>query len=142
MDTFKIGDRVVYTPNLPDLPPASERVRDHGIVMGKQYNTHLIIRFSHSVGDDHLIRHESISLLSPRPAVTEVMSVPTGACDIITMDALQEGEIIVDFLRTDTQYESHFGAYYTEATFNQIVRNPFTAKAIDQSAARWYMCQR
>jgi len=139
MDAFKIGDRVVYTPNIPNLPPAIERVRDHGIVMGKEYGTHLVVRFIDSYGDeDRLIRHESISLLQPRQIITEVTIVPAGTCDVITMDALQEDDILVDFLRTDTQYESHFGAYYTEATFIRIIQNPFTAKMIDRSAARWY----
>jgi len=138
MDAFKIGDRVVYTPNIPNLPPAIERIRDHGIVMGKEYGTHLVVRFIDSYGEDSLIRHEAISLLQPRQITIEVMIVPAGACDVITMDALQEGDILVDFLRTNTQYESHFDVYYTEVTFNQIVRNPFTAQMIDRSSARWY----
>jgi len=51
------------------------------------------------------------------------------------MDELHEGDIIVDFLR-NTVYESHFGAFYSEATFNRITRNPFTAAPIDHATAK------
>lgn len=132
MDNFQIGDKVIYNPvgvNKPDI----ERPRDHGIVVGKKYNTHLVIYFQHW-NDYSDICYESISHLNK----IKIIIIPHGSIDIITYEKLKDGDIIIDFLRTDTKYESEFNTYYLESTFNTLTKNQFTYKPIDKSSIQKY----
>ena len=132
MDNFQIGDKVIYNPvgvNKPDI----ERPMDHGIVVDKKYNTHLVIYFSYWK-DYSNIHYESISHLNN----IKIIIIPQGSIDIITYEKLKDRDIIIDFLRTDTKYESEFNTYYLESTFNTLTKNQFTYKPIDKSSIQKY----
>ena len=59
---FKIGDLVVYTPNIANLPPAFMRNNDHGIILGID-NNYIKFRFNIS-GSIHNILSDAISHLN------------------------------------------------------------------------------
>ena len=42
---FKIGDKVIYTPNIENLPPPHIRIRDHGIIVNID-NYYIHIKFN------------------------------------------------------------------------------------------------
>jgi hypothetical protein len=69
------------------------------------------------------------------------LHVPSGTIDIITYKELKDGDIIVDFLRTDTEYESKFNTYYLESTFDTLTKNQFTNKPINKSSIIMYICK-
>jgi hypothetical protein len=69
------------------------------------------------------------------------LHVPSGTIDIITDEELKDGDIIVDFLRTDTEYESKFNTYCLESTFDILTKNPYTNKPIDKSSIIKYICK-
>ena len=131
MDTFNIGDKVIYNPNCV-LEPDWERPWHHCIITGKLYGTHLVVRMLHNSRID-TIHYRAIRHLYAKVHHIE-LHVPPGTIDIITYEELKDGDIIVDFLRTDTEYESKFNTYYLESTFNTLTKNPFTNKPIDKSS--------
>ena len=45
---FAVGDWVLYSPNIPDLPPANERLRDIGVVQTVDEN-YVHILFAHNL---------------------------------------------------------------------------------------------
>ena len=131
MDNFNIGDKVIYDPvgvNKPDW----ERPGDHGVVTDKLYGTHLVV-YKKYYHDYSTIHYASVRRLNAKVHHIE-LHVPPGSIDIITYEKLKDGDIIVDFLRTDTEYESKFNTYYLESTFNTLTKNPFTNKPIDKSS--------
>ncbi len=45
---FAVGDWVLYNPNMPDLPPATERLRDIGVVQSvDEHYVHIL--FAHNL---------------------------------------------------------------------------------------------
>jgi hypothetical protein len=138
MDTFNIGDKVIYDPvgvNKPDW----ERPGDHGIVTSKLYGTHLVVYIKYWQRYS-TIYHTAVRHLNAKVHRIE-LHVPSGTIDIITYEELKDGDIIVDFLRTETEYESKFNTYYLESTFNILTKNPFTNKPIDKSSIIKYICK-
>jgi len=60
--------------------------------------------------------------------------IPDNAEDSITFENINDGDIIIDFKRTDDKTESQFGSYYKESTFKYIFRsrkNPYTLDPLD-----------
>jgi hypothetical protein len=132
MDSFNIGDKIVYNPNIPDLKPPKHRPNDCGKVIGK-FERYIIIKLSYRSTLKVLpncITHFDPNYPEP---VMEILYkiIPHGSYDAITFNEFVENDIIVDFLRTTTQYESEFDTYYSENTFNQLCKNPMSNLAID-----------
>ena len=138
MDTFNIGDKVIYDPNCVKKPDW-ERPWDHGIITGKLYGTHLVVRMLYN-GRISTIHYPAVRHLHDKVHHIE-LHVPPGTIDIITYEELKDGDIIVDFLRTNTEYESKFNTYYLESTFNTLTKNQFTNKPIDKSSIIKYICK-
>jgi hypothetical protein len=139
MSNFKIGDTVVYTPNLPDLLPKIKRIRDHGILLKLKYGTHYTVKF-YNTGYISDIHYTALSYLD-YPVVSndiKIIEIPIGTYDPITYYEFRKNDIIVDFLRTDTKYESEFNLYYSEFTFNQLINNPMTLKEINRDMIKKY----
>jgi hypothetical protein len=66
-------------------------------------------------------------------SIIESRSVPKDSMDIITYEEINDGDILVDFLRDDkTEYEHN--TFYKESTLKYIMeskKNQFTMKPID-----------
>jgi hypothetical protein len=148
MPEFKIGDFVLYTPNIEGLPDAKDRIRDHGIVINILWGTHCKIEL-YNANDISTIRSQALSLLDneliPKNKKLNIESeittkiIPIGSYDPITFYEFQNNDIIVDFLRNDTNYESNYNLYYSENTFNQLDKNPITFKKIDKNLSIKYI---
>jgi hypothetical protein len=132
MDSFNIGDKIVYNPNIPDLKPPKHRPNDCGKVIGK-FEPYIIIKLGYRSTLKVLpncITHFDPNQPGPNiPIEDKIISYKT--FDAITFIEFVENDIIVDFLRTTTQYESDFDTYYSENTFNQLYKNPMSNLAID-----------
>jgi len=144
MTEFKIGDFVLYTPNIEGLPDPKDRIRDHGIVINILWGTHCIIKLYNAYSIS-TIRSPALSLLDneliPKNIKLEITTkiIPIGSYDPITFYEFQNNDIIVDFLRNDTEYESNYNMYYSEETFNQLDKNPITFKKIDKNLSNKYI---
>jgi hypothetical protein len=144
MTEFKIGDFVLYTPNIEGLPNAKDRIRDHGIVINILWGTHCKIKLYNAYSIS-TIRYPALSLLDneliPKNIKSEITTkiIPLGSYDPITFYEFQNNDIIVDFLRNDTEYESNYNMYYSENTFNQLDKNPITFKKIDKNLSNKYI---
>jgi hypothetical protein len=133
MDSFNIGDKIVYNPNIPDLKPPKHRPNDWGIIIDKN-NHYLIILLYKNLHIMSVIPN-CITHFDPNQAEPNIKIIdkiiPYKTFDAITFIEFVENDIIVDFLRTTTQYESEFNMYYNENTFNQLCKNPMSNLAID-----------
>jgi hypothetical protein len=132
MNSFNIGDNIVYNPNIQDLKPPKHRPNDCGKVIGKTEH-YIIIKLRYHIILKVLpncITH--FNPYQPEPNIPIINKIiPHGSYDAITFNEFVENDIIVDFLRTNTQYESEFDTYYSEDTFNQLSKNPMSNLAID-----------
>jgi hypothetical protein len=134
MNAFNIGDKIVYNPNIPDLKPPKHRPNDCGRVIGKD-ERYIIIKIGYRSTLKVLpncITH--FDPYQPEPVIEIINKfIPYGSYDAITFNEFIENDIIVDFLRTTTLYESEFDTYYSEKTFNQLIKNPMSNLSIDYS---------
>lgn len=138
MTHFNIGDYVLYTPDLPNPLPHEKRINDHGIVIGKKWGTHYRIDYYNS-GYVSLVHYKALSLLYSNNNNIPNIIIKKGSYDPITFNEFQIGDIIIDFLRTDTQYESEFNTYYSEYSFNQLNEtNPINNKKIEYGLIKKY----
>jgi hypothetical protein len=134
MNLFNIGDNIVYNPNIPDLKPPKHRPDDCGSVIGKTEH-YIIIKIRYQTILKVLpncITHFNIYQSEPIIPIIDKI-IPHGSYDAITFNEFVENDIIVDFLRTNTQYESEFDTYYCEDTFNKLSKNPMSNLVINTS---------
>jgi hypothetical protein len=69
--------------------------------------------------------------------------VPKGSSDIITYEDINDGDILIDFLR-DNKTEYEYNTYYKESTLEYILqnkKNQFTMKAIDIASIIKYIAK-
>jgi hypothetical protein len=152
MTEFKVGDFVLYTPNIKGLLNAKDRIRDHGIVIDILWGTHCKIKLYnaytiHTIGypaltllDNELIpKNMNLNKISNIQLEITTKIIPIGSYDPITFYEFKNNDIIVDFLRNDTEYESNYNMYYSEESFNQLDKNPITLKKIDKISSIKYI---
>ena len=134
MNVFNIGDKVIYNPNMIGLKPPKYRPNDWGIIIDKKNNHYLIILLCKNLHImsvlPNCITHFDPNQAEPNIEIIDKI-IPYKTFDAITFIEFVENDIIVDFLRTTTQYESDFNTYYSENTFNQLYKNPMSNLAID-----------
>jgi hypothetical protein len=144
MDNFNIGDNVVYNPNIKNLAPPDKRPWDHYIVQGKLFGSHLqLYKYFDNKYSTSIIRYDSVTLLSKTIDIEiktdfNYVEIKAGSYDPITFEEFKHNDIIIDFLRNDSHYESEFNTYYSNNTFIHLIKNPFTLKVIDKSKAIYY----
>lgn len=117
-----VGARVIYNPNMPLAEPMS-RKNHHGVILSIQGNNYVVDLYNMKFTGEFAAR-----CIAP---LMEEIAVPAGTCDAIMEETIMDNMILVDFLRTGTRYESEFGNFYTETTFNALILHPFTRKPIE-----------
>jgi len=69
-------------------------------------------------------------------------TIPKGVYDAITYEDINDGDILVDFLRIDNKTENDFDTYYKESTLTSVLKmnkNPYTMKSIDKNTIVKYV---
>ena len=104
------------------------RKNHHGVILSILGNNYLVDLYNVKFKGEFAAR--CIAPLEPYMLLEEI-EVPAEKCDAITEETITDNMILVDFLRTETRYESEFGNFYTETTFRALTLHPFTRQPLE-----------